>query len=57
MLALNDTDYYNVQGTMLIDPVITEDVSLVESKCAKPPRQADKQTAEKEKKRKEKEED
>lgn len=31
MLAANDTDYYNVQGTMLIDPAITDDVSLVES--------------------------
>lgn len=31
MLAANDTDYYNVQGTMLIDPAITADVALVES--------------------------
>lgn len=31
MIAANDTDYYNVQGTMLIDPAITTDVTLVES--------------------------
>lgn len=34
MLDANDTEpeYYNVQGTMLIDPAISPDVALVESK-------------------------
>lgn len=34
MLNANDTEpgYYNVQGTMLIDPAISPDVALVESK-------------------------
>lgn len=33
MLNANDTEpgYYNVQGTMLIDPAISPDVALVES--------------------------
>lgn len=31
MLNANDTAYYNVQGTMLIDPAISPDVALVES--------------------------
>lgn len=30
MLDANDTDYFNVQGTMLIDPAISSDVNLVE---------------------------
>lgn len=32
MLDANDTEYYDVQGTMLIDPAISPDVALVESK-------------------------
>lgn len=34
MLDKNDTSYYNVQGTMIIDPAINSDVALVESKKA-----------------------
>ncbi|KAE9991570.1 hypothetical protein EG327_011472 [Venturia inaequalis] len=30
MLDKNDTSYYNVQGTMIIDPAINSDVALVE---------------------------
>ncbi|CAN8095346.1 unnamed protein product [Discula destructiva] len=30
MVDANDTDYFNVQGTMLIDPAISSDVDLVE---------------------------
>ncbi|QDS71714.1 hypothetical protein FKW77_008538 [Venturia effusa] len=30
MLDRNDTSYYNVQGTMIIDPAINSDVALVE---------------------------
>jgi hypothetical protein len=35
MLDANETEpeYYNVQGTMVIDPAIGPDVSLVESRC------------------------
>lgn len=30
MLDAEDTDYFDVQGTMLIDPAISIDVNLVE---------------------------
>lgn len=42
MLDANDTEpeYYNVQGTMLIDPAISPDVALVESKQPGLPRLA-----------------
>lgn len=32
MLDKNNSSYYNVQGTMIIDPAINSDVALVESK-------------------------
>lgn len=34
MLDKNDTSYYNVEGTMLIDPAINDEVAGVERKDA-----------------------